>query len=543
MVLTSFVSKVVRCAVIALAAAVAGCGGGGGDDGGGSATPPPAAASGWVAGSFLPAASFAGKCVNPRSGTNPQSGLPYNETLGTATDENNFLRSWSNNLYLWYNEIVDRDPSLSATPQYFDLLKTPAVTASGRPKDRFHFTYPTSEWLTLVQSGESVSYGAVWSVSSSSLNSPIVMVAYTEPNSPASQPATLQRGDMVMAVDGIRYGTLTTEARWNQFFDGIYPSTAGETHSFTVWNPNTNGSFERTVSMTATTVTSVPVSNVRTINTSTGLVGYIQFNDHLRIAEQQLIDAFTTLRAQNVTDLVLDLRYNGGGLLYLASEVAYMIAGPALTAGQEFERLQFNDKHRSIDPVTGNPLTPMPFFGGSSTGQPLPSLNLQRVFVLTGSMTCSASESIINGLRGVNVQVIQIGSTTCGKPYGFYPQDNCGTTYFAIQFQGVNDAGFGSYGDGFAPQNTSAAGGERLPGCSVRDDFYRPLGDPLEQRLAAALAYRQAPTCPAPSGVGGPGAPSFTKPFITPSGAPAAGPTDGVIAKPLWLLNRILEAQ
>ena len=49
------------------------------------------------------------------------------------------------------------------------------------------------------------------------------------------------------------------------------------------------------------------------------------------------------------------------------------------------------------------------------------------------------------------MQVIEIGSTTCGKPYGFYPQDNCGTTYFSIEFRGVNDQGFGDYTDGFSP--------------------------------------------------------------------------------------------
>lgn len=529
------VDNAARCAGLILAVVVAGCGGGDDDGGtGGGALPP--SASGWVAGSFLPAASHAGRCVNPRSGTDPRTGLPYNEVRGTATDENYWLRSWSNDLYLWYNEIVDRDPGLHTTPQYFDLLKTPAITASGRPKDRFHFTYLTSEWLALQQSGESVGYGAVWSVGSG--NPPEIIVAYTEPSSPASQPAAnLRRGETVTAVDGISVTALTTEAIWNQFFDGLYPSTLGETHSFTLRNPQT--SAQRTVSMTAATVTTVPVQNVGTISTPTGPVGYIQFNDHLPIAEPQLINAFATLRAQNVTDLVLDLRYNGGGSLGIASEVAYMIAGPAPTAGQDFERLQFNDKHRSINPVTGGALTPVPFFSGSSTGQLLPTLNLPRVFVLTGSMTCSASESIINGLRGVNVQVIQIGSTTCGKPYGFYPKDNCGTTYFTIQMQGVNDAGFGSYGDGFTALNTSAGGGERLPGCSVRDDFTRPLGDPLEQRLATALAYRQAPSCPAPSGVSSPGALDFTKPF----GVPTVEPTDGVIAKPWWLMNRILEAQ
>src|SRR5688572_16239281 len=167
------VHKASRYAFVVLVAAAAGCGGGGGGDassgggtggggtGGGGALPPP---NGWVAGSFLPASSFAGKCVDPRSGTNPQTSLPYNEVRGTATDENNFLRSWSNDLYLWYNEIVDRDPSLSTTPDYFNLLKTTAVTTSGRPKDRFHLTYPTSEWLTLSQSAVEAGYGPIWAV-------------------------------------------------------------------------------------------------------------------------------------------------------------------------------------------------------------------------------------------------------------------------------------------------------------------------------------------------------------------------------------------
>ena len=69
----------------------------------------------------------------------------------------------------------------------------------------------------------------------------------------------------------------------------------------------------------------------------------------------------------------------------------------------------------------------------------MPTLNLTRVYVLTTADTCSASESIINGLKGAGVTVNQIGVTTCGKPYGFYPQDNCGTTYFSIEFRGVNE--------------------------------------------------------------------------------------------------------
>jgi hypothetical protein len=510
----------------------AGCGGGGGDDGGG---PPPRPASGWVAGSYLPAASFAGKCVNPRSGTNPETGLPYNEIVGTAADENNWLRSWSNDLYLWYDEIVDRDPGLYGTPAYFELLKTTAVTASGTPRDKFHFTYDTADWLALVQSGSEAGYGAVWAELATRPPRQI-RVAYTQPSSPAAA-VSLQRGEEVLLIDGVDVVNSNTEAGINVILAGLYPATLDESHTFRLRHPQTGA--QRDVILRSATTTIDPVQNVGVIPTQSGPVGYIHFTDHLITAEQQLIDAFAMFSQQTVTDLVLDLRYNGGGLLAIASEVAYMIAGAVPTAGQDFERLQFNDKHRSMDPVTGAPLIPMPFFNASSSAQPLPTLNLRRVYVLTGPTTCSASESIINGLRGVGVEVFQVGSTTCGKPYGFYPQDNCGTTYFSIQFQGVNDAGFGAYGDGFTPQNTVAAGAERLPGCSVRDDFTRNLGDPLEARLATALAYRDSQNlaCPAPTAVGAPG---FSKSFVDGFSQPATEP--GVV-KPASLMNRIFEAR
>ena len=255
--------------------------------------------------------------------------------------------------------------------------------------------------------------------------------------------------------------------------------------------------------------------------------------DHILTAEQPLVTAIQQMRAANVNDLVLDLRYNGGGYLFMASQLAYMIAGPARTSGQTFERLQFNSKHTQIDPGTGQALTPMPFLSTTTASQPLPTLNLSRVYVLTGGTTCSASESIINGLRGVGVEVVQIGSTTCGKPYGFYPKDNCGTTYFSIQFKGVNAAGFGDYADGFSPNNTVGLAGERLPGCSVADDFAAALGDTNEDLLQTALNRRIGQTCPVPSG----SKPAFTKPFNG-----AVGEEAGVlVVKSPWLMNRWLD--
>ena len=117
------------------------------------------------------------------------------------------------------------------------------------------------------------------------------------------------------------------------------------------------------------------------------------------------------------------------------------------------------------------------------SGTALPSLGLSRVFILTSADTCSASEAIVNGLRGAGITVNLIGGTTCGKPYGFFPKDNCSTTYFSINFQGVNNIGFGDYADGFAPA------------CAVGDDFSHALGDPAEAQLATALGLRATGAC------------------------------------------------
>jgi hypothetical protein len=525
-----WIDKAARSAVLALAAVAAGCGGGGGDGGAGTiggGAPPPS--SGWVAGSFLPAASFAGKCVNPRSGTNPQTGQPYNEILGTALDENNWLRSWSNDLYLWYDEIVDRDPGLYTTPSYFELLKTTAVTPSGRNKDRFHFTYSTAEWLSLSQSGVEAGYGAQWAVLAS-LPPRRIVVAYTEPGSAAAASPAFTRGAEVLRIDGVDVVNSNTQSAIETFLAGLYPESVGEQHSLTLRD---RFGVERTVSVTSAAVTKTPVPQSSVIDWGGSRVGYLVFHDHILTAEQQLVTAVADMQAANVDELVLDLRYNGGGYLFLASQLAYMIAGPARSSGQTFERIEFNAKHTSMDPVTGQPLTPVPFLPIASSGQPLPTLDLARVYVITGGTTCSASESIINGLRGVGVQVVQIGSTTCGKPYGFYPEDNCGTTYFSIQFKGVNAAGFGDYTDGFSPSNTLAGAGTSVPGCSVADDFTLDLGDVNERRLRAALDHSLTGTCPAPSGLG---PPSFTKP----GGDAGGAEPDATISKSPWLMNRIL---
>lgn len=507
----------VRLLCAASLAALAACGGGGGGDNGGGG-----GGGNWTPGVFAPSSTFANRCVNPRSGTN--------DLQGSVLDENNFLRSYSNETYLWYDEIADQDPAGFSSPlAYFDQLKTDATTPSGAPKDRFHFTFPTEEWERLSEAGEAAGYGVQWAILAAAPPRD-VRVAYTEPNSPATAPGVdLARGAQVLFVDGVDVATSNNVDALNGAF---FPAAAGESHTFTirdVGSPNT-----REITLVSEIVTSTPVQNVKAVATPMGNVGYLTFNDHIAPAEGQLIAAVEQLAAQNVQHLVLDLRYNGGGFLAIASQLAYMIAGDVPTAGAIFEEIRFNDKHPTTDPVTKQPLEPMPFFDttldfSEPAGQPLPALDLQTVYVLTGPDTCSASESIINGLRGVGVEVVLVGSTTCGKPFGFYPTGNCGTTYFTIQFQGFNNDGFGDYGDGFSPQND--AFGVPVPGCSVHDDFDHALGDPLEARFKTALDLIQGGSCPAPTGL----APErgLSKPD-------ALGPPDGVTPKGPWRENRIL---
>ena len=452
-------------------------------------------------GIFQDASAFRNSCGSPRFGNDPFDGSTYPDQQGSFADENYFLRSSTNDLYLWYDEIEDVDPeayddSAADVADYFNLMKTFAVTPSGAAKDQYHYTYDSLEWKQLSQSGISVGYGVQWRLLQSFAPRKIV-VAFVEPNSPASD-AGLARGAEIITADGVDVVNGSDTTTLNEAF---WPESAGQSHSFEVLDLGAD--TPRSINMTPTEITKDPVQNVGVINTASGPVGYLTFNTHIATAEQELIDAISTLKESNISDLVLDLRYNGGGYLDIANQLAYMIAGPNATSGRTFSLQQFNDKHPSVNPVTGAALEPRTFhtrgLGFSARdGVALPYLDLARVYVLTTSGTCSASEAIINGLRGIDVEVIQIGGTTCGKPYGFYGLENCGTTYFFTQFRGVNAKGYGDYSDGFSPSNLASVEGEPIPGCAVDDDFSQALGNANEAMLSAALAYRDQPgNCPA----------------------------------------------
>ncbi|HEU5295200.1 MAG TPA: S41 family peptidase, partial [Burkholderiaceae bacterium] len=457
-------------------------------------------------------------------------------TVGSITTEKTWLRDHFDRNYLWYTEVPNVDPSNAAfnndTPtgfytsidNYFNALLTPAITASGKFKDQFSFTYPTAAWDALINSGSTVGYGIEWHFGSSVTPPRNIRVAYVHAGSQADN-AGVRRGDTLVSADGVSADD-TTQSGVDALNAALFPAS-GSAHTLRLSRGPTTTNYQ----FVAGSVTLKSVQS-QILNINTAKVGYLLFNDHVLTAEPDLINAMAVLQNNNVSDLVLDLRYNGGGYLFIASEVAYMIAGAARTNGMIFETTLFNNKRsneNSSSPFENVACLPDASFQCTSNAL-LPTLNLPRVYVLVSGSTCSASEAIINGLRGVDVDVRLIGSTTCGKPYGFFSQDNCGITYFPIEFQGVNAKGFGDYADGFIPGGTGAAASNVL-GCAANDDLDHALGDPAEGQLASALAYRASgnSTC----------LPLMAGSRVTPLAAgQAAAVAEGGVVKPAPLTNR-----
>jgi carboxyl-terminal processing protease len=451
------------CAIAVATSGMVACGGGGGDGGGKILNdvvvkvPDPV-----VVVPLPPSSTLKNQCLKPRSGTS--------DLQGTMANEKAYLRSFTDETYLWYKDIPTVDPLNYADPQkYFLALKTPAKTPSGKDLDRFHWSV-TEEEFNQQTSGIEEGYAISWARAASSPPRNWV-VSNTEPSGPGG---LLQRGDKLISVDGEDF---INGANVNVINEGLFPTKIAP-HTFELMRAGQLVKYTLTPALISTT----PVRYTKVVNTPTGRVGYVYFDDHIAKSEDMLIKAFKELIAQGAQDLVLDLRYNGGGLLYISNELAYMIGG-SNTDGKTYNRLVYNDKLA--------PRSPTPFYNTSTKDEALPTLNLKRVTILVGSGTASASEAIINGLRGVDIDVTLIGNTTVGKPYGFSPQANCGHVYYTVQFKNENAKSFSDFADGFKPT------------CEVNDDFTKALGDPAEKRFAAALEYRNTKTCPAPTGVTG----------------------------------------
>jgi len=431
-----------------------------------------ASLSGWIVPVFLVAScgggGGGGSSSPPAASTAPPT-VDQLANVCTIPGEKAWELAHLNDVYLFYRDIVPVDPNAYATAEaYFYALLVPS-------KDRFSFVEPQSVADAFFNAGQDVGFGGVFKLDASNK----LRIGFVDAGGPLAL-QNVARGAEIQTVAGAAVSSYSTSAL-NAL---LFPSSVGVSLTMTVLD--SGRTVPRTITVASTNVVENPVPLAQVIpadaaNPLSAKVGYLLFNDHIATSEAALVSAITGFQAAGVSDVVVDLRYNGGGFLYIASELAYMLAGNRIAANATFEKLLFNDMHPE---KTSNPANTVPFYNASTGGQALPTLNLARVFVITAPGTCSASESVINGLAPF-VQVIRIGGTTCGKPYGFIQTNNCGNAYFAIQFQGVNNVGFGDYTAGFAPT------------CVVADDFSRALGDRDEGRLSATLAYSRGGTCPA----------------------------------------------
>jgi carboxyl-terminal processing protease len=376
-----------------------------------------------------------------------------------VTSQKAWLRDYLADWYYWSGSATLPDPVAYPTVEsYFDAALY--AGAGAVPADRWSYIEDSVRYNSFFGEGRTLGYGV--SVNGLELTLPL-KVRYVDPGSPA-EAAGVKRGDVIVSLDGRPAADIVAA----NDFTVLTPDSEGQVLQMVLQD----GAGTRSVALTALTYDLVPVPTTRVLTLSNGTkAGYLVMKDFIVQAEGALAAAFLSFRQQGATELILDLRYNGGGRLSTANALASLVSG-ASHGGSVFTQLRYNASHAGSNTVFRLGGTPGPAFS--------------RVVVLTGPRTCSASELIVNGLVPY-ANVVTIGGATCGKPFGFNPVEHCGKTYSAVNFETFNGLNQGQYYNGIAPT------------CDVADDFSGELGADGEKLLVAATGYLQNGVCPAVS--------------------------------------------
>jgi carboxyl-terminal processing protease len=370
--------------------------------------------------------------------------------------------------YFWRTQLGAGTAASATLDAYFQSLLF-------KPTDRFSFTQPTASFEQTFTEGRRTGYGytLTWNAAAQ-----LLQVRSVEPLSPVAR-AGLARGDTILSIDGRSPAQVLVG-------DPGPVTSAGVLRIFDIQNV---AGIRRTLQVSSEDFALTPVAGLNTFavarsNGSTARVGYLAYHQFTSYSSTDMRNAFDTLRGSNIDELVLDLRYNGGGSVAVSRDFASYVGGAA-TGGKVFAQLRFNDLNQGSNATYS--------FNNLFASQQLPPLS--RVVVIASGDTASASELVINGLKPF-MPVVLVGETTFGKPYGFIPRSYCGTTYSAVSFDSVNSQGAGGFTAGFAPD------------CNVADDLTRGLGDTQERRLRVALNYIATGSCGALAAPGKDRAPS-----------------------------------
>src|SRR5690554_453693 len=283
-------------------------------------------------------------------------------------------------------------------------------------QDRFSRLYSDYNIIEDALTGVSLSNGMEFGLVYFPDNSGNVFgyVRYVLPNTDAAANG-LQRGDLFTSVDGVQI----TENNYNDLLSR---------DSYTIELATFNGeSFELTGSsalLNKTQYDENPVYISRTLEINGQKIGYLMYNSFVKRYDIELNNAFAQFQSEGITDLILDLRYNGGGSVETATDLASMITGQF--NGEVFYKEFWNEDRQAEYGGEGY------FDNKISTGATINSLNLNRVYVLTTSSTASASELVINGLEPY-IDVVQIGDNTTGKFQASFLMYDAPEPYFSRQ--------------------------------------------------------------------------------------------------------------
>lgn len=233
-------------------------------------------------------------------------------------------------------------------------------------------------------------------------------VRFVLPGSDADQKG-IKRGDFFLTVNGQQL----TESNFIDLLFGDDTIVLGMA-DFVPGNPPSFTLNGQSVTLTTQIFTENPIFINKVFDIAGQKIAYLMYNGFTSNFDNQLNSVFGNFKAQGVTDLVLDLRYNPGGAITSAQRLASMITGQF--TGQVFSRQKWNDKIQQVF-LEDDPSLLEDLFVSSFNGTTVNSLGLNRVYVITTSSTASASELVINSLSPY-IDVIQIGTNTTGKFQG-----------------------------------------------------------------------------------------------------------------------------
>jgi carboxyl-terminal processing protease len=436
-------------ALLSVAAMLSACGGGGGG-GGGSPTPTPI-----------------GSPAPTPSPTPSACSLRARQDWVAAQ-----LREW----YLFPETLpANLDPSpYSSVEAYLDAL---TASARSQRRDRF-FTFLTSiaEDNAFFSSGQTAGFGIRLSYDEAA-DRVFVMEAYE--GAPALA-AGIDRGAEILAI-GTSEGNLQSVASLMAsggaaaVSNALGPSTAGTSRVLRITDP----AGTRNVTASKADYSIPPVSpryGAKVIDDGGRRVGYLNLRTFINSADPALRQAFASFRAQGITEVIVDFRYNGGGLVSIA-ELMGDLMGANRTTSEVFSFTTFRAEKASNNETRR--FAPQP-----------QSIAPTKIAFIGTEGSASASELVINSfIPYLRANAALIGTDTYGKPVGQIGLDRsqCDDRLRVVAFRTENAEHRGDYYDGLATEVEAS--------CQAGDDFTRPLGDPQESSTRVALDFLAGRPC------------------------------------------------